>query len=257
MPVVTLISDLGTNDYHLPAVKGYLLSKAPGTTLVDITHNIKPYHYIEAAFILRHCYKDFPAGTIHLVGVEGDFTRKNEFIVSKIDGHIFIAKNTGLLSLVCSHPPEWCYLLPVKSKKDLKFPMKLIMAKAAVRLAKGAEPASLGTVFNEVIERRHLEPVVTANSITGTIVMTNSYSNVVTNIHRKDFEGFKQFSKCRVQYNKLDHFDRIFNSFHDVPEGVAACFFGHHGLLELGINGGNGQGLLSLHEGKQIRIELQ
>lgn len=257
MPVVTLISDLGINDYHLPAVKGYLLSKIPGVSIVDIAHNIKPYHYIQAAFVLKHCYRDFPKGTIHVVGVEGDFTRKNEFIAVGVEGHIFISKNTGFISLVTSVPPTWCYLLKIDSKKDLKFPMKLILAKAAGQLLGGKKPETLGSPFNDIIERRNLEPVVSTDSITGTIVMTNSYGNVVTNIHRKDFEGFKEFSKCRVQYNKLDHFDRIYNSFHDVPEGVAACFFGHHGLLELGIHGGNGKGLLSLHEGKQIRIELE
>ena len=159
--------------------------------------------------------------------------------------------------MVTSTPVDWCYQIPIESKRELKFPMKLIMAKGAAHLLNGNKPETLGPLFESILEKRNLEPVVSTDSITGTIVMTNSYGNVVTNIHRRDFEGFKQFSKCSVQYNKLDHFDRIYNSFHDVPEGVAACFFGHHGLLELGIHGGNGKGLLSLHEGKQIRIELE
>ena len=40
--IVTLLTDFGTHDHYVAAVKGVLLSINPDLTLVDITHEISP-----------------------------------------------------------------------------------------------------------------------------------------------------------------------------------------------------------------------
>jgi len=251
-----LTSDLGTGDYHLAAVKGLLLKMTPSITLVDISHQIKPHHYIQAAFVLSQCFRDFPEGTLHLVGVEGDFVKGNSFLIAQVEKQIFFVKNNGILTLISKEEPEWVYRLNCDPKRDLKFPLKLILAKAASLYLNGVPPEQLGVPETDFVERRPREPVISTNSITGIIIATNQHGNVVTNIHRRHFEGFTGFSNCRVHYNKMDYFKRICHSYHDVGEGVAACFFGSSGYLEMGINGGGGQNLLSLNEGKSIWIEF-
>lgn len=254
--IVTLTSDLGTADYHIAAVKGLLLKMTPSLTLVDISHQIRPHHYIQAAFVLSQCFKDFPEGTVHLVGVEGDFIKGNGFLVAKLEKHIFFVKNNGLLTLISDQAPDWVYRLNCDPKWDFKFPFKLILAKAASLYLNGVPVDQLGVPELDFLERRHREPILGTNSITGVITVTNQHGNVVTNIHRKHFEGFTGFSSCKVHYNKMDYFKRICHSYQDVGEGVAACFFGSSGYLEIGINGGGGQKLLSLNEGKNILIEF-
>jgi len=255
-PLVTLTSDLGLADYQVAAVKGVLLKMTPGVQLIDISHQIKPHHYIQSAFVVGQCFRDFPEGTVHIIGVEGDFIRNNCFVIARLENHIFLVKNNGFLSLISEQKPEWVYQLNCDARRDFKFPMKMILAKAASLYLSGVNPAKLGPSLPDYLEKRTMEPVINQNSITGIIIATNNHGNVITNIHRKHFEGFTNFKNCRVHYNKMDYFKRIYQSYHDVGEGVAACFFGFSGYMEMGINGGGGQNLLSLNEGKSIWIEF-
>ncbi len=256
MPVVTLISDLGNNSYHIAAVKGTLLSGNPNFTIVDISHGIKPFHYAEAAFILGKCFRDFPEGTLHLIDVEGDFSRKKEWIIAKLENQYFFTKNTGILSLISDQEPDWCYLLTVENKRDYKFPLKSILAKAAVQLSNGLAPNQIGTEFSNIVRKREMLPTISQDAIVGKIVYITPYNNAITNIHRKHFEDFTKFKFCHVHYQKNDYFDRINNSIHDVSEGTAGCYFDENGFLEIGINGGNASGLLTLNVGRNIWIEF-
>ncbi|MFY0673859.1 MAG: SAM-dependent chlorinase/fluorinase [Bacteroidia bacterium] len=257
MPVVTLTSDLGTADYQIAAVKGVLLGAHEQLNIIDITHSIKPFHYIDAAYVLENCFRDFPLGTIHIVGVEGDFLRRKEWLIAKLDDHYFFTKNNGLLSLISSQEPQWVYQLNIESKQQLKFPMRSLLAAAAVKFLKGTKPEELGIPIEKIIRRRLMQPSIGSNSITGVILRITPYNNATTNIHRRDFESFTGLSSCKIHYNKMDYFDKIHNSYHDLPEGVAGCFFGFNGYLELGIHGGNAKNLLSFIEGKNIRIEFE
>lgn len=256
MTVVTLTSDLGTGDYHVAAVKGTLLQSAAPIHLVDISHQIRPYNYLHAARVVNGCFRDFPPGSLHLVGVEGDFGRKHEWVLAEVERHVFIVKNTGFLSLISDERPVWCYLIPVRSPQSLKFPLKLIIAQTALGLLQGKSPESLGTWFDQLVESRNLSPSIMPQSIRGQVVHVSPHNNAVTNIHRRDVENFAHFRACKILYNRLDSFDRIYNSYHDVPEGAAACFFGSDGFLEIGIHGGNAHTLLNLHDGKYIILEF-
>lgn len=257
MPVVTLTSDIGTADYQIPAVKGVLLGAHEQLNIIDITHSIRPFHYIDAAYVIENCFRDFPKGTIHIIGVEGDFLRKKEWLFAKLENHYFFTKNNGLLSLISNQEPEWVYQINIESKQQLKFPMRNLLANAAVKFLKGAKPESLGSPVDNLVKRRLMQPSIGSNTITGVIIKITPYSNAITNIHRKDFESFTGFKSCHIHYNKMDFFDKIHNSYHDMPEGVAGCFFGFNGYLELGIHGGNAKNLLSFTEGKNIRIEFE
>ncbi|MGB0429821.1 MAG: SAM hydrolase/SAM-dependent halogenase family protein [Bacteroidia bacterium] len=256
MPIATLISDLGNNDYQIPAVKGALLAANPNLNVVDITHNIKPFHFVDAAYILTNCFRDFPDGTFHLIGIEGDFSKKKEWIVAKLENHFFFTKNTGILSIISDKKPEWCFKIDT-AKRDLKFPFKNILAKAAGKMIQGLKPNEIGQPFTDLVNRSLLQPTVSSYGINGTIVFITPYENAITNIHRKHFTNFKKFKLCLIHYNKTEYFDRIFNSYHDLPEGVAGCFFGENGFLELGIHGGDSKNLLDFIKGKQIWIEFK
>ncbi len=44
MPILTLTSDIGQQDYLVGAVKGQLLQINPNFTLIDITHHLAPFN---------------------------------------------------------------------------------------------------------------------------------------------------------------------------------------------------------------------
>lgn len=70
MPIITITTDFGLKDYSLAAVKGSILKELPDARLVDISHDIRPFDLKETAFIIKNAYPNFPAGTVHIIGVD-------------------------------------------------------------------------------------------------------------------------------------------------------------------------------------------
>ena len=63
MAIITLTTDLGTNDSYLSSVKGSIYSQFEDAKIVDITNHIEPFNIQQAAYVLGNCFKDFPLGT--------------------------------------------------------------------------------------------------------------------------------------------------------------------------------------------------
>ena len=51
-PLVTLLTDFGTADPYVAAMKGVILRACPAATIVDISHDIPPQDVTAAALVL-------------------------------------------------------------------------------------------------------------------------------------------------------------------------------------------------------------
>ena len=58
--VVSLLTDFGSTDYYVGAVKATLLRLAPGAQPVDITHDLAPGDVEAASFVLSAAAPSFP-----------------------------------------------------------------------------------------------------------------------------------------------------------------------------------------------------
>ena len=104
MPLLTLTSDIGHQDYLVAAVKAQLLQIDPAFTIIDISHTIAPFNYPQTAYICRSAFKNFPDFTYHIILVNL-FEKKPEqlnSVVSDIEadqqGNMFVATaDKGLL----------------------------------------------------------------------------------------------------------------------------------------------------------------
>ncbi len=72
MAIITLTTDLGLIDYYVASVKGAILSELPDSNIIDITHEIPSFDLQKTAFVIKNCYKDFPKGSIHIIGVNSE-----------------------------------------------------------------------------------------------------------------------------------------------------------------------------------------
>ena len=70
MTISTLLTDFGTADSYVAAMKGVLLSRAPAVTIVDISHQIAPGDIRAGQYLLSRAWKPFPEGTVHLAVVD-------------------------------------------------------------------------------------------------------------------------------------------------------------------------------------------
>ena len=70
MAIVTLTTDFGSADVYAAAMKGVILSMAPSTVLVDITHEVPARDVVAGALTLAQAAPFFPSGSIHVAVVD-------------------------------------------------------------------------------------------------------------------------------------------------------------------------------------------
>ena len=106
LPVITLLTDFGTADYFVGAVKGAILSVNPSVIIVDITHEI-PAQDIEAgAFMLLAAYKTFPRGTIHVAVVDPGVGSARRPIIVAANDQFFVGPDNGIFSYIYDREPS-------------------------------------------------------------------------------------------------------------------------------------------------------
>lgn len=87
MAIVTLLTDSGESDHYVAAIKAKILGINPGLTLVDISHKIAACDIAHGAFVLKSVFRDFPTGTVHLIGVDSLGNRDDLFMALQLEDH--------------------------------------------------------------------------------------------------------------------------------------------------------------------------
>src|SRR3954466_3213334 len=101
MAVITFTSDFGWRDHYVAAVKARVLAFNQNIRIIDITHEIEPHNIIQTSYILKNVFRDFPIGTVHLVGVNSwDNRDETKLIALRLEEHYFVGFVNGLFSLI-------------------------------------------------------------------------------------------------------------------------------------------------------------
>lgn len=255
MPIITLTSDWGLKDHYLAAVKGRIKSLLPSADIIDISHEIKPFSLREASFIIRNSYANFPEGTVHLIAVRTESSKKNPHMAALYDGQYFICGDNGLFSLIFDFKPQKLVMLSDSMVKHPTFSAMDSLVEAGVHLAKGGNIGELGDDRMEWMEKSHLQPVVSGSVIKGIVIYIDNYENVITNITRELFEkvgqGRKFLIECRSEEIRV-----ISQNYSDVGTSDVVALFSHTGNLEIAINHGHASSLLGLYLNDSIRVEF-
>ena len=85
--MITLLTDFGTTDYFVAAMKGVIYTLCPSAVIADITHDIPSHDIHSGAFTLAAAYARFPRGSIHLAIVDPDVGSARRPLVIEADGH--------------------------------------------------------------------------------------------------------------------------------------------------------------------------
>src|SRR5688500_8242084 len=96
--LITLLTDFGLADYYVGAVKGTVLRLAPGTQLVDLSHEVPPGDVEAGAYLLAAAASTLPAGTVHLAVVDPGVGSARRLLVVRAGGYHFVAPDNGLLT---------------------------------------------------------------------------------------------------------------------------------------------------------------
>jgi S-adenosyl-L-methionine hydrolase (adenosine-forming) len=259
MQVITLTSDLGTSDFYLPALKGYLCQQLPDAKVIDITHGIKKFQIEDAAYVLKNAFSFFPEGTIHLIGLKSINSINHDALLVEYKKHFFLGIDNGLFSILLDEAPTKIYKLNFTKRIDtINFFMKDALAAVAVNLAKGKKPEQMGVPLNGFKELLRFEPTTNEETIRGIVTFIDEYENVITNIQKSLFDRIGKGRHFEIFLKTRDYgvIEKISSSYSDVRPGELLALFNLSKNLEIAINLGNASSLLYLKRGDVITIEF-
>ncbi|MCH1557911.1 MAG: SAM-dependent chlorinase/fluorinase [Flavobacteriaceae bacterium] len=201
MSVITLITDFGTKDHYVGSVKGALYSELNDLKIVDISHSISPFNIIEAAYIIENSYKNFPIGSIHIIGVDSEKTPEQNHLVIKLDGHYFICADNGILSLLTTKiKAEKIININVHNELPTTFSVLDVFVKIAAHIYRGGSIDLVGSKIEKLKELYNINPILNekTNEIIGNVIYVDNYENVITNITKKIFQDFGKSRKFEI-----------------------------------------------------------
>ena len=190
--LIALLTDFGTADYFVGAMKGAILSVNPGAQIVDITHEI-PAHDVEAgAFTLLAAYENFPPATVHVAVVDpGVGSQRRPLLVSSARGS-FVGPDNGIFSYILDREPD-ARVLHLTAENYFRpqvsatFHGRDIFAPVAAALTLGVAPDELGAQTASVVRLAPLRPQQDENGATrARIINVDRFGNLITNITPDD-----------------------------------------------------------------------
>lgn len=254
MPIITLTTDFGLKDHYAPSLKGALLRQLPSAVIVDISHQIPPYDFGQAAYVLGHAFHEFPDGTIHIVAVGSGGGGRFNHVALKLQNHYFIGCDNGIFSLLSTEEtPESVVEISAAGKEPSTFVARDLYLPNAIKLAKGVSLALLGPSQSGVAQRiRQISPPE-EDVLKGNVVYIDAFSNLITNITGEDFDRVGKGRAFAIDLIR-DEITELHRTYGDVPEGEKIAFFNSAGVLEIAVNNGNALGLLNLRLNSVVRI---
>ena len=192
MSIITLLSDYGTRGSKIAKAKGLLLSELSTASIVDISHEISPFNIVEAAYITKRSYSNFPRNTIHIIDVNAQHSPEQSLVVSHFDNHYFITADNGFISLLSNEIKAEKNIEITFNKGDNSSSIRTFV-KAAAHIERGGNINFLGKEIIKLKAFTHLNIKTHSNdTIIGHVIYVDDYGNVISNITRDFFINFSK-----------------------------------------------------------------
>ena len=259
MRVIALLTDFGTVDGYVAAMKGRILTLAPQATVVDITHDIPPFDIRSGAFTLYNCYRQFPPQTVFVAVVDPGVGTRRAGVVLQSDHYVFVGPDNGLFSLVLQNESVSAYhirtdQLPWEVShtfhgRDVFAPL------GALAVANPEEMMTYLAPANHPLQTFWTPPRwETPTRIRAEVLHVDRFGNIILNIRRPDF-GEQPLDRLRVTVKGHD-IAGLKKTFGDVRPGELLINFDSSDFLQIAKNQGNAARELQVQPGDEVLIHL-
>lgn len=260
MPIVALLTDFGTADYYVAAMKGTILQINPKVTLVDVSHDIASQDVLQAAFVLRQVLPCFPPETIFVAVVDPGVGTPRRILAARYNDRVVLAPDNGLLTLV-HRDADLQEIRTVENRRffanslSTTFHGRDIFAPVAAHLSKGTSLDHLGPVADR-IEILDLAKPVRQNdgSIDGQVFLVDRFGNLITNVSVLDLSAARAAKHHFEVFCKDRSVGPIRLTYSDVPPGEPLALIGSSQMLEIAVNHGNAAQMLDARRGDPVRL---
>jgi S-adenosylmethionine hydrolase len=249
--IVTLLTDFGLSDPFVGIMKGVILSRCRGVTIVDLCHGIPPQSVADAAFWLERSYGWFAPGTVHVAVVDPTVGSARRILSVRAHGHLFLAPDNGLLAASLTGPGSEVRavdtarlgLQPPSATfhgRDVFAPLAAELASGRLAFADVGAPASAAPCVLEA-------PSVQAGAVLGAVVTVDRFGNLITNLERRTLETA---GARRVLIGGREVALR--RTYADAAPGELLALINAFDVLELAVRDGSAERELGLGRGAPV-----
>lgn len=264
-PIVALLTDFGSQDYYVGAVKGAILAACPEATLVDVVHDLPAHDVFEGAYALAAAYRAFPGRTVFLAVVDPGVGSSRRALALEAGGYRFVGPDNGLFTFVLGdHPDARVHWITnsglFRYEVSLTFHARDIFGPVAGHLASGMALEQVGPAVDDAVTFA-LERVRerSASEWEGVVLSTDRFGNLTTNFGREDMEtilatadGDPTELTVTVEGMVLP----MVQAYSDVTEGEPCALIGSTGRLEVAVCRGSASRILGAAKGAPVRVKI-
>lgn len=255
MPIITLTTDFGLQDWFVGTMKGVILGINPRACIVDITHGILAGDIRAGAFALHASCRFFPKGTVHVVVVDPGVGGDRKAIAVRTVDYIFVGPDNGALSFVLAHQ-QVKSIRRLENRRYLLEPVshtfhgRDIFAPVAAHLSRGIPLNKLGPEQDDWLRISWPTPRVRPKAIEGEVVYIDRFGNAITNIENVSLPALGQASVW-LGRRRLGPVQAFYQS---VVPGKPVGVPGSNGFLEIAVNGDSAARRFHLKPGMAVTV---
>lgn len=252
MQIVTLTTDWRNDALYLAQLKGKIVSVSSDLNIIDLIYNVVSFDIVDAAFIFKKSYKNFPSGTIHLNFIDNQRNDNQDFIIIKHYGQYFISRDNGFLSLVLPAEVDEIYTLKSVNNTFEELVSYSLIVDAIIH----NKLSTVAEQIDDFVRTFVMAPSVSDIQIIGHIIYIDAYGNLITDVTEQVFYDFVVDGEFKIFF-KTDRnmIDTISSHYSDVDNGDLLALFNSMGLLELAQRNGNLAEIFGVLKRSEIRIE--
>lgn len=261
MQIITLTTDWGNKDYYIGLIKSQLYKNIAQANVVDISHEIKKYDTLSAAFVVKNACLNFPKGTIHIIDVNTFESKQSSFLVVKAKEQYFICTDNGLPSLVFENIDVEIYdtSFILSDSNYYTFAVWDNFCKVAKLISENNSLDLLGIKQSEfAVKKTSSQPFFDRDIISCTVIYIDDYGNAYLNITNEEFDTIITERKFEIILNNRYKITKISQSYQDVASrGDALLTVAATGKMELALREGNFAKLLGYKVGSTVEIFIK
>jgi S-adenosylmethionine hydrolase len=257
MPVLTLSTDIGQSDYITGAIKGQLITAVPSCIITDITHQLSPTNYQQAAYICKNAFKYFPQQTFHVVIINFFERSPKQILFSEYNNQYIICPDNGILTMIAGAKPKNIFAINTNGGRTLLACTQQI-AQAIQKIINGESIQNIAHPVENIDEKYPMRSTTGPDWIESQIIFIDHFENVVVNLTKEEFEDVRKNRKFKiVLMRNSEYIEKISEHYAAVQPGENLAWFNSAGYMEIAINKGNVAGLFGLQGYTESNAAMQ
>ena len=245
LPIITLTTDFGLDDWYVATLKAVLLSHAPAARLIDVTHTIPAGDIVKASITLERVLAAFPPATIHLAVIDPTVGSERLPLIVQIQQQLVVCPDNGLITWPWRRRDQGeAFQITWKSPSTSQtFHGRDLFSPIAGMLASGRALLDLAKPLQSPV----LLDLYPSTGPTGKIIHIDHFGNATINI-------LSSAVPSNAQIQIRDRKVTLKRTYSEVPSIQPLALIGSSDLLEIAVRDASAAQTLTLKVGDSVTI---